>query len=411
MATVDADQSATATQSNRNLYAFGATSLLNDTASEMAYWVLPAFVVSLGAGAGQLGIIEGIAECVASLFMLVSGILTDRISHRKPIVVAGYFVANAVKPLLAITTAWWQVLLIRFADRTAKGVRGAPRDVMLADSVHRSRIGGAYGLLQSLDSAGAIAGPLIALLLLRYMSIRSLFWYAAIPGGLAVLAVAFFARETGPSTSAATKTRSGTQLHRTQSAGTPLPFSFYFVLVAVLIFSLGNSSDMFLVLRAEEAGISTKLAPLLGLAFNTVYTLGSWPAGKLSDRMPRNWIAALGYLIFAGTYFTFALAPQKLSLHLAHVAIWSAMASYGLYYALTAPVLKAMVVDEASAGGRGRALGIFYFITSIAALLSSVVTGFLWKRFGATVPLSISATLAVVAALMLMMFRKRSVTV
>jgi len=410
MATVDADQSATSTQSNRNLYAFGATSLLNDTASEMAYWVLPAFVVSLGAGARQLGIIEGIAECVASLFMLVSGILTDRISRRKPIVVAGYFVANAVKPLLAITTAWWQVLLIRFADRTAKGIRGAPRDVMLADSVHRSRIGGAYGLLQSLDSAGAIAGPLIALLLLRYMSIRSLFWFAAIPGGLAVLTVGFFARDTVPSTSVATKTASDAQLHRTRNAGVPLPFSFYFVLVAVLIFSLGNSSDMFLVLRAEEAGISTKLAPLLGLAFNTVYTLGSWPAGKLSDRMPRNWIAALGYLIFAGTYFTFAQGPQKLSAHLAHVSIWSAMASYGLYYALTAPVLKAMVIDEAPAGGRGRALGIFYFITSIAALLSSVVTGYLWKRFGAALPLTISATLALMAALMLIMFRRRRTT-
>jgi len=407
MASANVEQSATATQSNRNLYAFGVTSLLNDTASEMAYWVLPAFVVSLGAGAGQLGIIEGIAECVASLFMLVSGILTDRVSRRKPIVVAGYFVANAVKPLLAITTAWWQVLLIRFADRTAKGVRGAPRDVMLADSVDRSSIGGAYGLLQSLDSAGAIAGPLIALLLLRYMSIRSLFWFAAIPGGLAVLTVAFFARDTGPSTSAVTKTPSGTQLHRTRSAGLPLPFSFYFVLTAVLIFSLGNSSDMFLVLRAEEAGISTKLAPLLGLAFNTVYTLGSWPAGKLSDRIPRKWIVALGYLIFAGTYLTFAQGPQKLSAHIAHVAIWSAMASYGLFYALTAPVLKAMVIDEAPQGARGRALGIFYFITSIAALLSSVVTGFLWKRFGAALPLTISAILATLAALMLMAFRRR----
>jgi MFS family permease len=403
MATSDVDQSATAGNSNRNLYAFGFTSLLNDIASEMAYWVLPAFVVSLGAGARQLGMIEGIAECVASLFMLLSGILTDRISRRKPVVVAGYFVANAVKPLLAITTAWWQVLLIRFADRTAKGIRNAPRDVMLADSVHRSRIGGAYGLLQSLDSAGAIAGPLIALLLLRYVSIRSLFWFAAIPGGLAVLAVAFFSREPR------IPPRTGVLERGSMVPDRRLPFSFYFVLTAVSIFSLGNSSDMFLVLRAEEAGISTKLAPLLGLVFNSVYTAGSWPAGKLSDRMPRKWIAALGYLIFAGTYLTFALAPQKLSVHIAHVAIWSAMASYGLYYALTAPVLKAMVIDEAPSGGRGRALGIFYFITSIAALLSSVVTGFLWKRFGAALPLTISAALAIAAALMLMMFRKRSV--
>jgi MFS family permease len=389
-------------QSNRNLYAFGATSLLNDTASEMAYWVLPAFIVSLGAGAGQLGIIEGVAECVASLFKLFSGLLTDRVTRRKPIVVAGYFVANAVKPLLAVTTAWWQVLLIRFADRTAKGVRGTPRDVMLAESVDKSTIGGAYGLLQSMDSAGAIVGPLLALVLLQFVSLRSLFWFAAIPGALAILTVVLFVRETGARSSATAKGP------RADAQGVSLPGSYYFVLIAVLIFSLGNSSDMFLVLRAEEAGISAKSAPLLGLLFNLVYTAGSWPAGRLSDRISRKWIAALGYLVFAVVYVTFALAPQKFASGSAHLAIWTAMAIYGSYYALTAPVLKAMVVDEAPAGARGRALGIFYFITSIAALLSSVITGYLWKRFGAALPLTLSASLAALAALMLMMFRKRS---
>src|ERR1035437_4790264 len=150
----------------RNIYAFGITSFLNDTASEMAYWVLPAFLVSLGAGPTQLGLIEGLAESVASFAKLFSGFLTDRIDRRKPIVVAGYFVANAVKPLLAIVTAWPQILLIRFSARLAKGVRGAPRDVMVAESVPKNRLGSAYGLIQSMDSAGAIAGPLAALVLL-----------------------------------------------------------------------------------------------------------------------------------------------------------------------------------------------------------------------------------------------------
>ena len=403
MAAVELNQRQPETkQSNRNLYAFGATSLLNDTASEMAYWVLPAFIVSLGAGAGQLGIIEGIAECVASLFKLFSGLLTDRITRRKPIVVAGYFVANAIKPLLAVTTAWWQVLLIRFADRTAKGVRGTPRDVMLAESVDKSTIGGAYGLLQSMDSAGAIAGPLLALVLLQFVSLRSLFWFAAIPGALAIITVALFVRETGAPSPAPLKTPTA------RTHGIPLPASFYYVLTAVLVFSLGNSSDMFLVLRAEEVGISAKSAPLLGLLFNVVYTAGSWPAGRLSDRMPRKWIAAFGYLVFAATYLTFALAPQKLAAGASHMSIWIAIAVYGLYYALSAPVLKAMVVDEAPAGARGRALGMFFFITSIAALLSSVITGYLWRQFGAALPLTISAILAIVAAGMLMMFRKRS---
>src|SRR5439155_15746892 len=154
---------------SRNVYAFGATSFLNDTASEMAYWVLPAFLASLGAGPAQLGLIEGIAESVASFAKLFSGYLTDRISRRKPLVVAGYVVANAVKPALAVVTAWWQVLPIRFVDRLAKGVRGAPRDVMVAESVEANRLGSAYGLIQSMDSAVAIAGPLTALVLLtRY---------------------------------------------------------------------------------------------------------------------------------------------------------------------------------------------------------------------------------------------------
>ena len=169
----------------RNIYAFGITSFLNDTATEMAYWVLPAFLVSLGAGPAQLGLIEGLAESVASFAKLFSGYLTDRIERRKPVVVAGYFVANAVKPLLAVVAAWWHILLIRFSDRLAKGVRGAPRDVMVAESVPKQRLGAAYGLIQSMDSAGAIAGPLAALVLLAHFGIRSVFLAAAVPGALA----------------------------------------------------------------------------------------------------------------------------------------------------------------------------------------------------------------------------------
>src|SRR6202046_1673795 len=178
-----------------NIYAFGITSFLNDTATEMAYWVLPAFLVSLGAGPAQLGVIEGIAESIASFAKLFSGYLTDRIDRRKPLVVAGYFVANAVKPLLALATSWWRILLIRFTDRLAKGVRGAPRDVMVAESVPKGRLGGAYCLLQSMDAAGAIAGPLIAFALLARHGMRTVFWAAAVPGALCVLVAVFGIRE------------------------------------------------------------------------------------------------------------------------------------------------------------------------------------------------------------------------
>jgi len=357
----------------------------------MAYWVLPAFLTSLGAGPAQLGLIEGIAESVASLAKLASGFLTDRIDRRKPLVVAGYFVANAVKPLLAIVTSWWHILLIRFSDRLAKGVRGAPRDVMVAESVGKDRLGSAYGLIQSLDSAGAIAGPLAALVLLARFGMRSVFWAAAVPGALTVLVAIFGIRETKNPHSSQEQGEIG---HSSPISTASLPISFYLVLVAVTLFSLGNSSDMFLVMRAQNVGIPVRLAPVLGLVFNVTYTLGSWPAGWFSDHFSRRWIAAAGYIIFAGVYFIFGRAPSTLT-------IWITMAIYGLYYALTQPVLKALVVESVAEDSRGRALGIYFFATSVATLAASLITGELWKYYGASVPFYASAGLALVSALML----------
>jgi MFS family permease len=386
----------------RNIYAFGITSFLNDTATEMAYWVLPAFLVSLGAGPAQLGLIEGLAESVASFAKLFSGYLTDRIDRRKPLVVAGYLVANAVKPLLALVTAWWHILLIRFSDRLAKGVRGAPRDVMVAESVDKNRLGSAYGFIQSLDSAGAIAGPLMALVLLARYGIRSVFWAAAVPGALAILVAFFGIRETGRRKSQGDAAAANDAKHTQQNLAAPvksgnaLPRSFYFVLVAVTLFSLGNSSDMFLVMRAQNVGIRVSLAPLLGLVFNITYTLGSWPAGWLSDHFSRRWMAAAGYLIFAGVYFVFGRAPSSL-------AIWITMAVYGLYYALTQPVLKALVVETVGQDVRGRALGMYFFVTSVATFAASLITGELWKNYGASLPFYVSAGCAVVSAVLLLM--------
>ena len=380
----------------RNIYSFGLTSFFNDTATEMAYWVLPAFLVSLGAGPAQLGLIEGIAESVASFAKLFSGYLTDRLESRKPLVVAGYFVANAVKPLLAIVTAWWQILLIRFADRSAKGVRGAPRDVMVAESVGKQRLGSAYGLIQSMDSAGAIAGPLAALVLLARYSLRTVFWAAAVPGALAVLVAVFGIQETHRRASEEAGVTPATKSAATPVAATwRLSPGFFMVLAAVTLFSLGNSSDMFLVMRAQNVGIPVSLAPLLGLVFNLTYTLGSWPAGWFSDYFSRRWIAAAGYLIFAGVYYVFGRAPSPL-------AIWITMAVYGVYYALTQPTLKALIVDTVASEVRGRALGIYFFATSVATLAASLITGELWKHYGASLPFYLSAALAALSALLLL---------
>ncbi len=380
----------------RNIYVFGFTSFLNDTASEMAYWVLPAFLASLGAGPAQLGLIEGVAESVASFAKLFSGYLTDRISRRKPVVVAGYFVANAVKPLLALVTAWPQILLIRFTDRLAKGMRGAPRDVMVAESVPKARLGAAYGLIQSMDSAGAIAGPLVALALLARFGIRSVFWAAAVPGALCVLVALVGIREkcrAGAAGSSVAKLEKNPAALSTETSADRMTFpaSFYLVLSAVTLFSLGNSSDMFLVLRAQSVGIRVALAPLLGLVFNITYTFASWPAGWFSDRVSRRLVGSAGYVIFAAVYFVFGRAPST-------AAIWMAMAVYGFYYALTQPVLKALVVESVGENVRGRALGIYFFVTSVATLAASLITGGLWKYYGAAIPFYFSAAMALVAA-------------
>lgn len=375
--------------SRRNVAVFGVTSLLNDTASEMAYWILPAFLLSIGAGPAKLGLIEGIAESVASFAKLFSGYFADRSLRRKPIVVFGYALANVVKPILAVASSWWQVLIIRFADRASKGIRGAPRDVMLAESVEKEKIGSAFGLLQAMDSAGAVLGPAIALLLLARFGMRGVFWAASVPGLLTIMVVAWGARETKHhSTNSADTEINGSNI------SAPLPFSFYYVLIAVTLFSLGNSSDMFLILRAQSAGIASRQAPLLGLVFNTVYTAVSWPAGKLSDQGPKSAMAAAGYTVFAIVYLTFAAAPGK-------SALWVAMAGYGFYYALTDPVLRALVAQTIIPESRGRAFGIFFFVTSIATLLASLLTGQLWKYFGPRLPLTLSAALALLAAAML----------
>ena len=390
----------------RNVYAFGLTSFLNDTASEMAYWVLPAFLGTLGAGPAQLGIIEGIAESTASFAKLFSGYLADRASHRKPIVVGGYFVANAVKPLLALVSSWWQILGIRFSDRFAKGVRGTARDVMVAESVDKAHIGSAYGLIQAMDSAGAIAGPLLALALIGRFGMRGIFAWAAVPGALCIIVVWFGIREphaggepAGEKRPALAVQSDRTSLTATENTWLPrLPFGFYYVLVVVTLFSLGNSSDMFLVLRAGSIGIPASRAPLLGLVFNITFTLASWPAGKFSDRFSRSAIAAAGYFVFAIVYFIFAMAPSQL-------AIWLTMAFYGLFYALTNPVLKALVVESVAGEVRGRALGIYFFVTSVTTLLASVITGSLWKTYGAAVPFYLSAGIAAVSACALLAHR------
>jgi MFS family permease len=365
--------------------ALGWTSLFNDTATEAAYWILPAFLTGpLGAGAAALGWIEGLAEGCASFARLLSGWWTDRVGRRKPFVVAGYVAANVAKPLLALATSPLHVLAIRVSDRISKGVRTAPRDAMLAESAEAAHRGAAFGFRQAMDSAGAVLGPLAAFLLLRrHFDLRTIFALAAIPGAVCVFLVLAVVRETGTGTAPTPHSA----LRIPHSA---LPPAFRRLLLAIGIFAIGNSSDLFLVLRAQGLGLGS-YAPLLGLVFNVTYTLLAWPFGRLSDRLPRKSLLAAGYLVFAGVYAAFAWV---------HAAwqVWLLFALYGGYYALTEGVMKAMVADAVEPESRGRAYGILAAVYGALVLAASLITGQLWQRFGPALPFTVSALLALIAA-------------
>jgi MFS family permease len=377
---------------SRNVRAFGWAALFNDTATEMSYWLLPQFLVGvLGAGPLAFGLIEGAAETVASFSRLASGFLADRWRRRKPLAAAGYTVANLAKPLLALSQSWGQVFWIRFFDRAAKGFRAAPRDAIIADSVPASQRGAAFGFRQAMDSAGAMAGPLAALLLLPVFrgDVRKVFWAATVPG-LASIAVAWLAvREVRPASRVAGKASGGAL-----SALAGVDRRLGLILAAVALFSLGNSSDLFLILRAQNLGVRPVLAPALGFVFNIVYALLSWPAGKLSDRIPRRFLIIGGYAVYVMVYLGFARAGSVR-------VVWLLMPFYGLYYALTEGVLKAWISDLVPSDHRASVYGVFNWIAGVTLLPASLAAGWMWQRYSPAAPFYFSAGLASGAVVLL----------
>ncbi len=364
----------------------------NDISTEMSYWLLPQFLVGvLGAPPMAFGLIEGAAETVSSFGRLLSGWLADRLRRRKPLAAVGYTLANLVKPLLAVAGSWGQVFWIRFVDRAAKGFRAAPRDALLTDSVDPSHRGAAFGLRQAMDTAGAIAGPLAAILLLPVFhgKVRTVFWMAGIPGLACILLAWFAVKEVRPPTKdVAAEGAVGGADHAPSG-------KLRWVLVAVGLFSLGNSSDLFLILRAQNLGLSAWMAPALGLLFNTVYTVLSWPAGKLSDRIPRRLLIVAGYFIYAGVYAGFALLRNS---HL----VWFLFAVYGSYYALTEGVIKAWVADLAPSDSRASVFGVFNWVVGVAALPASLLAGWIWQHYSPAAPFAFSSFLALLAGVLLL---------
>lgn len=376
----------------RTVWALGAVSLLTDLASDMIFPLLPAFLVGvLGASATSLGLIEGVAEGTSSVLKLVSGRISDRAARRKGLVVFGYGLSSLAKPLIALATAPWHVLAVRFADRVGKGLRSAPRDAMLAAESTPATRGRVFGLHRAMDTAGAMLGPVAALAVLALApeNYRLVFALAAVPALLSVVILVAFVRERpGAATSAPAALRPALRGLR-GALGVP----FWKVLAVVLVFTLGNSSDAFPLLRAQQLGVAPALLPLLWLAFNAVYAAVAWFGGRWSDRAGRRRVLVAGFVLYAACYAAFALAGSAW-------AAWAAFGLYGLYYGLTEGVLRALIGDVVPAALRGTAYGVYYAAVGVLALLASVLAGALWDHVTPAAPFWLGAATALLAALL-----------
>ena len=371
----------------RTVKTLGVVSLLTDMSSEMIYPLLPSFLVGpLKAGPAFVGLVEGIAESVASLTRLVAGRISDQKPRRKPMIVAGYGLSSLMRPLVAAAAAPWHVLVIRTADRVGKGLRGAPRDALLAEVTPVADFGRAYGFHRGMDHLGAVAGPLIASALLLWRpDLRMVFALAAVPALLSVIVLVLGVRE---------EPRAVAPSRAADAPAAPLPPALRRYLVVLAVFTLGNSSDAFLLLRAQQVGVGLPLIPLLWAALHVVKSSASTAGGSLSDRIGRRPAIVRGWLLYAVCYAGLALASRAWQ-------VWALFGIYGLFTALTEGPERALVADLAPAAARGGAFGVYYAVTGVMLLPASLLTGALWQAFGPAAALLTGAALALAAAMML----------
>jgi MFS family permease len=376
--------------------ALGLVSLCTDMSSEMVYPITPIFLTRvLGAPPWTVGLIEGVAESTASLLKLYSGWMSDRLGQRKPFAIAGYGLAAISKPLIAVAGAWGHVLGARFLDRTGKGLRAAPRDALIAENCPADQRGRAFGFHRSMDTTGAVLGPLLGYWFLHSFpgQFRWLYALAFIPALLGVLLLAFFVREQKAAT-AEDSVRKAPPLPSWRSlSGLSPDYRRYLMIVG--LFGIGNSSDAFLLLRAQDMGVNSAHLLLLYALFNTVEALLGYNAGRLSDRVGRRPLLACGYAVFALVYLGFALLHGP-------AAVWVLFTIYGLYYTLTQGTQKALAADLAHPERRGTEIGAFHFLVGLAALPASLIAGWLYSHVAPAAPFLVGACTAATATLLLL---------
>jgi len=374
----------------RNILGMGLISLMNDMASEMIYPLLPVFLTTvLHAGAATIGIIEGLAETVVSLLKYFSGTYSDRIGKRKPVFAAGYTFSNIVRPLIGVSGTWLQVLVFRISDRIGKGIRGAPRDALLADSASPQNMGLAFGFQRAMDHTGAIIGPLIATALIQFggLSIKSVFLLSVVPGVIAIALAWFLVVEKPKRITPASQSIIFT--------GSLKNYRYMLFLFAVLIFTLGNSTDAFLLLKAMDTGITLALIPVLWVVLHISKAIFSIPCSRLSDIIGRKPVIIAGWIVYGLVYLGFAFASTRLS-------IWLLFFSYGLFFGLCEGTEKAFVADLVGKDCRGGAYGLYNMAIGIAAFPASVVFGIVWEKLGSHSAFIMGASLALLASIIIM---------
>lgn len=393
---------------SKNVISMGAVSFLNDLSSDMIYPYIPIFLTSvLGASAAFVGLVEGVADATASILKIFSGRLSDIFGRRKPFIVFGYSLSAAMKPVLAITTAPWHVLLVRFMDRVGKGTRDAPRDALLSFSTENKNIGKAFGFHRAADTLGASLGPLLAFAVLPFINndLRTLFLLSFVASFFAVIILQVFVKEVRISEeSAVIAAKKGEGRHRAfmsmqefKSLGVP----FIIFLAATTIFSLGKASEAFLLLRAQSLGVTLALIPIIYFVYSITFALLSTPAGALSDRIGHRNTFMIGMIIFSGTYLLFAYAASLST-------IWFLFVIYGFFSALTEGVGRAIVADMIEEKLRASAYGLYSALNGIALLPGSLVFGLLWDKFGPSASFGYGAALGLIAFFIFLFLRIRN---
>jgi MFS family permease len=382
-----------------NVLALSLVSLLNDTSSEIIYPLLPAFLaLTLGASPFAIGLIEGFAESVASLLKLFSGYLSDKFGTRKLPVFMGYSLAAITRPLLAFVTSWPQVLFVRMSDRVGKGIRGAPRDALIAAGVPPEKRGLAFGFNRAADHLGAVLGPIAAFILLSYLAAnpanpaayeyQQVFLYASIPVVLGIFVIVFFVREDA-------KPVEGVN-NRIRFSLREFDGNFKRFLIVIAVFTLSNSTDAFLLLRAAESGISAAVLPLLWMALHLSKVVSSLIGGDLSDRVGRRTMIFAGWIVYALVYTGFAFVGSAWQ-------VWVLFIVYGVYFGLTEGVEKALVADMVPEDKRGTAYGFYNLAYGITVFPASLLFGLMWTGLGPSAAFLISASVSLLAAALLLL--------